>query len=112
MATTTSIPTRSAGRTQETKYNNNNYYYYYIKKQAHNVHYHDGRRHGSEDESLTSCTSAVPSNDELSANKSGGDCTPENYHLDSFHIPKKRKALQEDSGLAMRNDDDAFNFKN
>jgi hypothetical protein len=27
----------------------------------------------------------------LSANKSGGNCTPENYHLDSFHIPKKRK---------------------
>jgi hypothetical protein len=27
----------------------------------------------------------------LSANKSSGNCTPENYHLDSFHIPKKRK---------------------
>jgi hypothetical protein len=26
----------------------------------------------------------------LSANKSAGNCTPENYHLDSFHIPKKR----------------------
>jgi hypothetical protein len=83
-------------------------------------------------------------------NKSGGDRTPENYHLDSFHIPKKRKvgnvghkspgnnalvepdfswnldaifdndvtvdlflkAFQEDSGLAMRNDDDAFKFNN
>jgi hypothetical protein len=91
----------------------------------------------------------MPSNDELSANKSGGDCTRENYHLDSFYIPKKRKvgnvdhkspgnnalvepdfsqnldvifdndvtvdsflkALQEDSGLAMHDEDDAFNFK-
>jgi hypothetical protein len=24
-------------------------------------------------------------------NKSGGNRTPENYHLDSFHIPKKKK---------------------
>jgi hypothetical protein len=93
--------------------------------------------------------SAAPSNDKLSANKSSGDCTPEVYHLDSFHIPKKRKvgnvghkspgnnvlepgfsqnldaifdndvtvdlslkALQEDSGLAMGDDNDVFNFKN
>jgi hypothetical protein len=27
----------------------------------------------------------------LSANKSCRNCTPENYHLDSFHIPQKRK---------------------
>jgi hypothetical protein len=33
----------------------------------------------------------MPSNDKLSVNESGGNCTPENYHLDSFHIPKKRK---------------------
>ncbi len=91
--------------------------------------------------------SAAPSNEELNVNKSGGNCTPENYHLDSFHISKKTKvgnvghkspennalvepgfswdldaifddddlflkALQEDSGLSMRNDDDVFNFKN
>ena len=24
-------------------------------------------------------------------NESGRNCSPENYHLDSFHIPKKRK---------------------
>jgi hypothetical protein len=24
-------------------------------------------------------------------NDSGKNCTPENYHLDSFHIPQKRK---------------------
>jgi hypothetical protein len=63
----------------------------YIKKQAHDVHYHDGRRHGSRGKLLASCTSAAPSNNELSVNKSGGNRTPENYHLDSFHIPKKRK---------------------
>jgi hypothetical protein len=55
------------------------------------VHYHDGRRNGSNDELLVSCTSHTPSNSELSANKSGGNHIPENYHLDSFHIPKKRK---------------------
>jgi hypothetical protein len=131
-------------------HNNNNCYYYYVKQRAHDVHYHDGRCHGSNDESLTSCTIAAPSNDELSANESSGNCTPENNHLDSFHIPKKRKvgdvghkspgkyalvelgfsqdldaifnddvtvdsflkALQEDSGLSMRDDNDAFNFKN
>jgi hypothetical protein len=126
--------------------NNNNY----IKKQAHDVHYHDGRHPGSEDKLLASRTSAVRSNDELSANKSGGEYAPENYHLDSFQQAKKRKvgdvghkssgnntlvepdfswnldaifnddvtadsflkAFQEDSGLAMRDDDDAFKFNN
>jgi hypothetical protein len=27
----------------------------------------------------------------LSANESSRNCTPENFHLDCFHIPKKRK---------------------
>jgi hypothetical protein len=31
------------------------------------------------------------SNGKSSMNKSGGNLTPENYHLDSFHIPKMRK---------------------
>ncbi len=31
------------------------------------------------------------SDGDLSANKSSGNCTLENYHLDSFHIPQKRK---------------------
>jgi hypothetical protein len=35
--------------------------------------------------------SAAPSNNELSAKESSGNCTLENYHLDSFHISKKRK---------------------
>ncbi len=126
--------------------NNNNY----VKKQAHNVHYHDGHHPGSKDKLLTSRMSAVHSNNELSANKSGREYTPENYHLDSFQLAKKRKvgnvghkspgnnalveldfsrnsdaifdddvtvdsflkAFQEDSGLAMRNDDDVFKFNN
>jgi hypothetical protein len=67
--------------------NSNNY----VEKHAHDVHYRDGRRHGSNNELLVSCTSPVPSNAELSANKSSRNCTPENYHLDSVHIPKKRK---------------------
>jgi hypothetical protein len=67
--------------------NNNNY----VKKRAHNAHYHDGRRHGSNNESLVSCMSPALSDVNLSANKSSKNCTPENYHLDSFHIPKKRK---------------------
>jgi hypothetical protein len=55
------------------------------------VYYHDGRHHGSNDKLLVSCTSPPLSNGKLSANKSGGNRTPENYHLESFHIPKKRK---------------------
>ncbi len=63
----------------------------YVKKGTHDVHYHDGCCQGSNNELLVSCMSPAPSSDELSANKSGRNCTPENYHLDSFHIPKKRK---------------------
>ncbi len=55
------------------------------------MHYHDGCCHGSNNEFLFFCMSPTPSKDELSANKSGDNCTLENYHLDSFHIPKKRK---------------------
>jgi hypothetical protein len=137
---------RQNPRNQVRNSNNNNY----IKKRAHDMHYHDGRHHGSKDELLTSCTSAAHSNDELSANESGGEYAPENYHLDSFQQAKKRKvgdvghkssgnntlvepdfswnldaifnddvtadsflkAFQEDSGLAMRDDDDAFKFNN
>jgi hypothetical protein len=67
--------------------NNNNY----IKKRAHDVHYHDGHHHTSNDKLLGSPTSPVLSDGNLNANKSGGNCSLEKYHLDSFHIPKKRK---------------------
>ena len=67
--------------------NNNNY----VKKRANNVHYHDGHRHGSDNKSLVSCASPALNDSDLSGNKSGGNCTPDNYQLDSFHIPKKRK---------------------
>jgi hypothetical protein len=67
--------------------NNNNK----IKKRASDVHYHDGRHHGSNNKLLVSCTSPALSDSKTSTNKSGRNCTPENYHLDSFHIPKKRK---------------------
>jgi hypothetical protein len=80
-------PSRTNPKNQVRNNNNNNS----AQKHAHNVHYHDGHHHGSDDKSLVSCTSATPSNDKLSANKSGGNCTLENYHLDSFHISKKRK---------------------
>jgi hypothetical protein len=114
------------------------------------VHYHDSHHPGSEDELLASRTSAVHSNDKLSANESGGEYALENYHLDSFQLVKKRKvgnvghkspgnnalvepdfsrnldaifdddvtvdsflmAFQEESGLAMRDDDEAFKFNN
>jgi hypothetical protein len=67
--------------------NSNNY----IKKCTQDVHYHHSRRHGSDNEPLVSCTSPALSNGELSVNESSKNCTLENYHLDSFHIPKKRK---------------------
>jgi hypothetical protein len=47
--------------------------------------------HGSNNNLLVFCMSPAHSNNELSMNKNGGNCTPENYHLDSFYIPKKRK---------------------
>jgi hypothetical protein len=69
--------------------NNNNYYY--VKKCAHNVHYHDSHHNGRHNEPLVSCTSLALSDGDLSANKSSGNCSLENHHLDSFHIPPKRK---------------------
>jgi hypothetical protein len=55
------------------------------------VHYHDGHCPSSNDELLGFCASPTLSDGNLSANKSSGNCSPENYHLDSFHIPNKRK---------------------
>jgi hypothetical protein len=66
--------------------NSNNY----IQKRAHDVHYHDSHRHSSNEELLVFYTSPVPSNNELSSNKSIGNRTPENYHIDSFHTPPRR----------------------
>jgi hypothetical protein len=86
MVPTESIPTTSATRTRRIKHAQTTATTT-LKKRAHNVHYHDGHRHVSNDKSLVSCTSATPSNNKLSANESGRNCTPENYHLDSFHIP-------------------------
>ncbi len=61
------------------------------KKRAHDVHYHDGRHHGSNNKSLVSHASPALSDGDLNTNESNRNCTPENYHLDSFYIPKKRK---------------------
>jgi hypothetical protein len=61
-----------------------------LKKWAHNVHYHDGCCHGSNGKLLVSCASHALSDGDFSANKSNGNCTLENYHLDSFHILQKR----------------------
>jgi hypothetical protein len=66
--------------------NNNN-----LKKYTQDVHYHDGHRHSSNNKLLVSCTGPALRDGNLSANKSGRNFTPENYNLDSFHIPKKRK---------------------
>jgi hypothetical protein len=90
MAPTASIPTTSAARIQRIKHTQTTTPTT-LKKCAHNVHYHDSRRHGSNSKLFVSCTSPALSNGELSANKGIGNCTLENYHLDSFHIPKKRK---------------------
>ncbi len=54
------------------------------------MHYHDGCCHGSNGKLLVSCASHALSDGDFSANKSNGNCTLENYHLDSFHILQKR----------------------
>jgi hypothetical protein len=87
LARITRPPLRTNPKNQVRSNNNN----VSVQKCAHDVHYHDGHRHGSNDKSLASCMSAAPSNNKLSANESSGNRTPENYHLDSFHISKKRK---------------------
>ncbi len=55
------------------------------------MHYHEGCCHSSNDKSLGSCASPALSDGDLSVNESGRNCSLENYHLDSFHIPKKRQ---------------------
>jgi len=67
--------------------NNNNYYYV---KRAHDVHYHDNCRRSSNDESRKDPVMSFTSNKtQTSMLPSVASRTHENYHLDSFHIPKK-----------------------
>ena len=65
--------------------NNNNY-----NKRAHDAHYNDEREHESgTDSPQDSPRSPEYSDGEVSA---GAGASPiENYHLDDFHIPKKRR---------------------
>ncbi len=55
------------------------------------MHFHDTRRHCSNNKSLVSCASPALSDGDSSPNESGRNRILENYHLDIFHIPKKRK---------------------
>jgi hypothetical protein len=66
--------------------NNNNYYYV---KCAHNVHYHDDHHHNSDDESREDPVTSPYSEGETNVNTSAAESPFENYHRDSFHIPKK-----------------------
>jgi hypothetical protein len=90
MALTASISTMSAVRIQRTKHTQT-ITTTTLKNTPIDVHYHDSRCHSSNNKLLVSCSSPALSNGNLSANKSGGNCFPENSHLDSFQIPKKRK---------------------
>ena len=75
--------------------NNNNYYYYYIKRVHKDAHYHeDNRRHSSDDESCKDPVMSLASNKtQASTLPSVASRTHENYHLDSFHIPKKSRSF-------------------
>ena len=71
--------------------NNNNYYYY--DKRVHNVHYHDNRRHSSDNElhedPVMSPLQWVWNERE---HKRGGVAFQKLSSLNSFHIPKKNRS--------------------
>ncbi len=64
---------------------NNNY-----NKHAHDAHYNDERKHKSGNDSRQDTPqSPKSSNGEMSASAAASPV--ENYHLDTFHVPKKRR---------------------
>jgi hypothetical protein len=72
---------------------NNNNKFVASRKREHEVHYHDDRGRGSSDGSTEDPTcSPAESKGELSENFSAEGGSQENYHLESYHIPKKLKA--------------------
>jgi hypothetical protein len=69
----------------------NNRYYYYVKC-AHDVHCHDDCRCSSNDESREDPVTSLASKEtQTSMLLSVASRTHENYHLASFHIPKKNR---------------------
>jgi hypothetical protein len=73
--------------------NNNKNKFVVSRKREHEVHYHDDRSRGSSDGSTEDPTrSPAESEGELSENFSAEGGSQENYHLESYHIPKKSKA--------------------
>ena len=77
---------RANPKNQRSVSNNNNNY----SKRAHDNHYQDDHHRGSDDESRKDPVMSVASNEgEVSMNESAAERSHENYHLDSFHIPKK-----------------------
>jgi hypothetical protein len=65
--------------------NNNNY-----NKHAHDVHYNDERKHESRNDSHQDTPQSPESSDgEMSASAAASPI--ENYHLDTLHVPKKRR---------------------
>jgi hypothetical protein len=72
---------------------NNNNKFIASRKHKHKVHYHDDHDCGSSDGSTEDPTrSPAESEGELSKNFSAEGGSQENYHLESYHIPKKTKA--------------------
>jgi hypothetical protein len=72
---------------------NNNNKFVVSRKREHEVHYHDDWDRGSSDGSTEDPTrSPAESEGKLSENFSAEGGSQENYHLESYHIPKKMKA--------------------
>ncbi len=72
---------------------NNNNKFVASRKREHEVHYHEDRGRGSSDGSTEDPTrSPAESEGELSKDFSAKGSSQENYHLESYHIPKKSKA--------------------
>ena len=65
--------------------NNNNY-----SKRVHDAHYNNEREHESRNDSRQDTPQSPESNDgEMSASAAASPI--ENYHLDTLHVPKKRR---------------------
>jgi len=78
---------RTNPKNQHSANNNNNNY----NKRAHDAHYNDERYLSSQDESPEEHCTPEPSDDEGEVSSSAGASPIENYHLDTLHVPKKRR---------------------
>jgi len=83
---------RTNPKNQRSASNNNNNY---VKRVHEDAHFHDDRHRSSNDESREDPVMSLASNEtQASMLPSIASRPHENYHLDSFHIPKKSRSVE------------------